>query len=404
MKKYIFFYFVLIIFIKTKENYNIKVRETQVDCAAIKDCFECSYNAEDCYWKSGTCIKRNEQYNEKRVWWKDFENCTDFASRQITFKYCGSQEYTYLSSNEDLTFQLKEVNFKYGREYLYCNYRFVNVYKYSLLKVKAENFFPKKTVAGIYVRKGDRDAYQWIRATTLKDTLENMDEVDFHFFTMDTFDKSPFSFKISLGKRKKIALYIGMGAVVLGCIICVLSITFVVKRILDSRKASLRIMEEYQRATGQRMVVISTANEEDLQKKKIDSLFQNELKPKEYHKVETQNDGKCTICFEDFTEKCMVSVTQCHHIFHYECLSKWLHENFRNPKCPNCNFHLIDSGNSPDNQMLSLNNREASLRGRRNYQIVVQRESRRGEIQPSYMTTSNDPRSTRPAITTNNDS
>lgn len=49
----------------------------------------------------------------------------------------------------------------------------------------------------------------------------------------------------------------------------------------------------------------------------------------------------CVICFEDFTDEVMLSMTECNHIFHKECLKEWVKVRLREPapqrpECPNC--------------------------------------------------------------------
>ena len=41
----------------------------------------------------------------------------------------------------------------------------------------------------------------------------------------------------------------------------------------------------------------------------------------------------CPTCLEIFTSKCDISTIRCGHVFHSECLKKWLE---RNNSCPQC--------------------------------------------------------------------
>ena len=76
---------------------------------------------------------------------------------------------------------------------------------------------------------------------------------------------------------------------------------------------------------------------------KINFALKHALNWKKFKKELGLNDGNtCTICIEEFKEnKSKVSVTPCKHVFHYKCLSNWLRKNVKNPKCPNCNYNLI---------------------------------------------------------------
>lgn len=42
----------------------------------------------------------------------------------------------------------------------------------------------------------------------------------------------------------------------------------------------------------------------------------------------------CSICLSDFKEMKIITLTNCHHKFHYKCIKEWLSNNDR---CPLCN-------------------------------------------------------------------
>ena len=46
----------------------------------------------------------------------------------------------------------------------------------------------------------------------------------------------------------------------------------------------------------------------------------------------------CPICFDDYTDNCVLSETECKHYFHEECLEKWME---RNNTCPICRTNVI---------------------------------------------------------------
>ena len=50
------------------------------------------------------------------------------------------------------------------------------------------------------------------------------------------------------------------------------------------------------------------------------------------------NQDKCTICLQDFTE--MYSLKLCNHSFCKECISKYVSFNLRNLKCPLCRSYI----------------------------------------------------------------
>lgn len=49
-----------------------------------------------------------------------------------------------------------------------------------------------------------------------------------------------------------------------------------------------------------------------------------------------KSDESCVICQEDFKKKDRLKITPCGHIFHSQCISKWLETECIRPTCPTC--------------------------------------------------------------------
>ena len=70
-------------------------------------------------------------------------------------------------------------------------------------------------------------------------------------------------------------------------------------------------------------------------------LFQNLIIPEFFIEKLKFYDNICSICLNVFIEnKSKICVTQCHHVFHFYCLKKYVLEN-NGRKCPNCNYDLF---------------------------------------------------------------
>ena len=52
--------------------------------------------------------------------------------------------------------------------------------------------------------------------------------------------------------------------------------------------------------------------------------------------------------------KSQISITPCNHIFHYECIKKWIEDNVLNPQCPNCKYNFFD--NFVHSSVVKINN------------------------------------------------
>jgi cbb3-type cytochrome oxidase subunit 3 len=73
----------------------------------------------------------------------------------------------------------------------------------------------------------------------------------------------------------------------------------------------------------------------------INNYLDNELKGKKFSSINDKKITKCTICIEDFQDENIVSVTPCNHIFHFECIKKWMINDINHIKCPLCNHQFI---------------------------------------------------------------
>ena len=106
------------------------------------------------------------------------------------------------------------------------------------------------------------------------------------------------------------------------------------------------------------------SQQEELKRKqreeKINKLFETILIPKEFNESDISNDfTQCSICIEKFVDKSLICITPCKHIFHYECLSKFIEtvKGKQKPviKCPLCNYDFLDEKNVNKN-LNSFNN------------------------------------------------
>ncbi len=68
----------------------------------------------------------------------------------------------------------------------------------------------------------------------------------------------------------------------------------------------------------------------------------------QYGDIETKLNSSCSCCSEDFDNSTMVKKVLCGHLFHPECIDKWLSEY--SYKCPNCRQpageHTTDIGDT----------------------------------------------------------
>jgi hypothetical protein len=71
-------------------------------------------------------------------------------------------------------------------------------------------------------------------------------------------------------------------------------------------------------------------------------LFQNIMKPEIFSERFKFTEKNCSICLLDFIlGKSKICITNCHHIFHFYCLKKYVLQK-KGKKCPICNNNFFE--------------------------------------------------------------
>ena len=120
-------------------------------------------------------------------------------------------------------------------------------------------------------------------------------------------------------------------------IFLIITITIIVYYRYKKKRDMIRIQNE---------LILQTKLKNN-QKEEIDKLLKTILMPKEFSESDISNDcTECAICIENFINKCLICITPCKHIFHYECLCKFIESAKENQKiiikCPLCNYDFLE--------------------------------------------------------------
>ena len=147
--------------------------------------------------------------------------------------------------------------------------------------------------------------------------------------------------------------------VISACILCALSIYCFSKRLAKRRDIQNQITRglEFVDTEGNRGHRNGLSQEELVKIRRIAQIkfiLANVIKPTPYQKKIHSFNLNCTICLEDFNSKSIVGKTQCNHIFHYNCLKTWLNQNLLDPKCPNCNSHILPDLNKDNSPLVTI--------------------------------------------------
>ena len=135
----------------------------------------------------------------------------------------------------------------------------------------------------------------------------------------------------------------------LALIIVLIILYFCIKKRMETRYREIRENE-----------IIENEKKKKENEEKIKNLLSNSLKPILFNKDINANDcTNCTICIESFEiGKSEISITPCNHIFHFECLKKWIEDNVINPQCPNCKYSFLDDKNLMKSSIIHINRRD----------------------------------------------
>ena len=317
-------------------------------CSTYSDCFDCMACGEQsvsyctCDYNSNGCYNSNIENNlASNNLFNIFSKCTDVSSKEIQNIYCGSSTITL--SNNKATITIPEINSFYGRNNLFCSYSYLNSDKDLLLTIVSTYLEDKGIrIQYSYYNYDDREFTGTI-SNGVNYNFKDFKIINFFIYIPESFQLNPFTIKIDTEKNGiNLPLLIGLIVVFVVCATTFIVVIIIINKYKEKQEEAeiLRLQEERNEELKKKI-----EREKEI-KLKIENLFVKggELEAKPYLKEYEQKYGNnCTICLDQFVEEqSMINITPCHHIFHKECLHKWLCDNLQHPKCPNCNHILIE--------------------------------------------------------------
>ena len=365
--KYNFFPFIILILFLDKicsNNFNCPLQ--------YSNCFNCTTCGEEvdyysdcpCQWDIDThsCKNVAEKTPIFEVY-QAFDKCIDTDSISIQEKFCGT---TISNIDDEYNFKMPFVDGRYGTQSIYCEYTLYatdddDIYYNINYNFKTQYLSDLQTVHLYFkvVYSDSTSVYSSLSNPSLNKDFHTVKQIILKVYFEKGFPTFPFSLVITKqSDNSKLALYITIGTIILACIICALAIYCLSKKISENARLRQQTLFEMAMAHQQRRAERDEEEDEYAKEKRIENenkmkiefALKNYLKPKKFLKKFGVKDGTtCTICIDEFKEKrSRVSVTPCKHVFHYKCLSNWLSKNVMNPKCPNCNYNLIQDVKDKD--------------------------------------------------------
>ena len=344
-------------------------------CTSYSDCFDCvacgeqnvttctcnyNFNLNGCYdSQEETSLGSNNLF-------KLFSNCTDVSSREIQNTYCGNSNIILSDKKAQIT--IPEVKSSFARNNLFCYYSYFNSEKDLLFTVVATYFDNIKIQYSYY--NNDDEEFKGDISNGVNYNFKDFKTINFFVYFPQNYQSNPFTLTIESEKNGiNIPLLIGLILILVVCAGTIIVVIIVINKytIRQEEAELLRLQEE-------RNEEIKKKKQRDEEtKKKIENLFAEggELEPKKFLKeYEQKYSNNCTICLEQFIEEqSIINLTPCHHIFHKECLHKWLCDNLDHPKCPNCNHILIEIEKEINKGEINSNSVNNNIENERNNQI-----------------------------------
>jgi len=267
--------------------------------------------------------------------------------------YCGNLDQTTPTMIE-----FPKFNGYYGLENLYCRWHIYNKdYDNNILL----NFtkYDESVDEIITIEISYTDGRVSVHNPNIKSFLligEDVEHVFFHYYNPKPKPNLPFRISIT-SKNVSVDNYIGLGISIASIIIIALFCAFMLYKcsrlIIANRNGQRRnrIGDGIMNSENERLEELKKRNMERL---KI--LYETDLRPIIYNPSLNQYNCNCTICLDEFKGDVQIIKFICKHLFHYNCAQKWFEKNILQPKCPNCNYMLLESNNDPGNRETIQNN------------------------------------------------
>ncbi|MCQ2819363.1 MAG: hypothetical protein MJ252_19040, partial [archaeon] len=347
-----------------------EVFSSEDTCTELKNCFTCF--AKKCIWTDSKCNDVSGERTDLNVN-IIYDKCKQYSSFDITY-YCGD---SLIKDGE--TKEMPEIlgtkEGGYGKEDVVCKYTYTLGDKKETT-VKILTHYPLKVEIFMRVIFNDESQKEFIiHASDYTGEFSKVNLVDIYFKTTQRFDNNPISITIeSEGKIYNSSLLITIIILVILFLFCGTSFCIYKRRLKNLRELRNEREQIYLNNIGftqQDIFDENNTNNENhhrermsdkeikkIRKEQLLKELNGQLASKEFTKEIGKFNMNCSICLEDFKRSSIVSVTSCQHVFHSKCLKKWLKEKLLDPKCPNCNCHILPSVHEDATKRTIANNNQ----------------------------------------------
>jgi hypothetical protein len=334
-----------------------------ISCPDNTFCFQC-ISDNSCTWNSNSCKNISEEKSTKpsittNISPKKCFEQNDTKTVNHIKKYCGKLSYEFSNDEESISISLPMHDKSlYGTNKLYCEYTIYNEdsigsftiqtrKKWGSVKMRVKYFTSSKINEIIL---GDGDKHIIMDSELIKIVFESNNEKN----------TSPFEVKITktFSSISKYIIALIVFCSVLGIIVIIILL------IIWSRRPRRRSIVIKNNINNLNNIYINNINvTSDSSSGRVSLMNYLEIvKPIKFHEVNLNKNElkglKCPIDLEYFQPDSDVILTECLHVFHYDCLKTYIEKNKmkKELRCPLCNTSLYSTKIKETNDFNNYNN------------------------------------------------
>ena len=357
-------FLILLSYINSESSDENEDEEEKPTCSLNTDCDKCELcnDYSICSYFNTFCYKRNtndykryiELQNNLSLYYLNDTDIKNFCNpRNISLNKQQNYLTIFTSSSKEFTktyhciYNIKnEYYLKHNTDHAKINFEIRQPYMGLESRNKTEiKFFL------IFLYKSD-DNWRFfnfrddqLRNTSFTRLLDQISEIEIllDFFSLNDTDNNKvyenFILSISMENPSENLKKIYKVVIIILSVVLLLIIIFIIIFVYIQRKIVLERVRKLK----------EEARKKERLQKMLDNFLKNELKPQIFdNKININDCDLCTICCENFVMgQSEVSITPCLHLFHHECIQKWLQEKNIDPFCPNCNFKFMEYLENP---------------------------------------------------------
>ena len=354
----------------TSDSINIEktICNLNIDC---NSCFFCGDKESDystCSYENLFCQSNEKYYKYNSSLTGDYSRY--FRNQVDIDSFCGTKSIELNSMTDSFKIFEHNINTQSSSQHFHCDYGITNNYYYNHDQDKAKLIIEIKSLSKGVINNSKKIRFNIFMIYTYGDSLKfnnltdnairefmeyrfvkSLDSISLFELLIDFTNDNPITTEESLiitietknPSKKTRLIYIIV--LVICCFLVLLIIALIIIYVYIKRKMDLYYRENRENRENDQNERLEKEEKIKKNKELIKQLFEHNLAPKIFTKdIILNNCENCSICLEAFEcGKSSICITFCKHIFHYDCLKKWIDDNVLTPKCPNCNYNLINN-------------------------------------------------------------